>query len=58
MQKQCWARWNGRALRSWRRARGDDACGGAKGPDYSELAMRNQFAVWRANLSGGTPRAA
>lgn len=35
-----------------------DNLGGMKGPGYSELAMRNQFATWRDYLSGGTPRAA
>jgi hypothetical protein len=35
-----------------------DNHGGRQGPGYSELAMRNQFATWRAYLGGGMPRAA
>ena len=35
-----------------------DNRGGMKGPGYSELAMRNQFATWRDYMAGGMPRAA
>jgi phenylpropionate dioxygenase-like ring-hydroxylating dioxygenase large terminal subunit len=34
-----------------------DNLGGLKGPGYSELAMRNQFATWRAYMNGTTPAA-
>ncbi len=35
-----------------------DNRGGIKGPGYSELAMRNQFATWSRYLAGPMPRAA
>jgi phenylpropionate dioxygenase-like ring-hydroxylating dioxygenase large terminal subunit len=35
-----------------------DNRGGMKGPGYSELAMRNQFATWREYMAGRMPQAA
>jgi phenylpropionate dioxygenase-like ring-hydroxylating dioxygenase large terminal subunit len=35
-----------------------DNRGGMKGPGYSELAMRNQFATWGEYMAGRMPRAA